>query len=94
MPAQEAGVLKDIKMKEGRPVAVDDLLAQIDDAKPCMEVKVAKAKLAVAKEKAATTSTSAIAKASADVAKADYGSTPRPTARSPAAFPPKSSARN
>ena len=59
-------------MKEGRQVAKDELLAQIDDAKTQMELKVAKAKLAIAKEKAADDINVRYATASADVADADY----------------------
>ena len=72
VPAQEPGVLKEIKVKEGREVSSGDLLAQIDDAKTQMEVRVAKAKLAAAKEKAGDDISVRYAKASAEVAKADY----------------------
>ena len=72
VPAQEPGVLKEIKMKEGRQVSSGDLLAQIDDAKTQMEVRVAKAKLAAAKEKAGDDISVRYAKASADTAEADY----------------------
>jgi multidrug efflux pump subunit AcrA (membrane-fusion protein) len=72
VPAQEPGVLKEIKFKEGQAVAAGDLLAQVDDAKPRMELTVAKAKLAVAKEKAADDINVRYAKAKAEVAKADY----------------------
>ena len=72
VPAQEAGELKEINFKEGQDVVAGDLLAQIDDAKPRLELKVAKAKLAVAKEKAADDINVRYAKAKADVAKADY----------------------
>ena len=72
VPAQEPGVLREIKVKEGREVSSGDLLAQIDDAKTQMEVRVAKAKLAVAKEKAGDDISVRYAKASADVAEADY----------------------
>ena len=72
VPAQEAGVLKVIDMKEGRQVSKDELLAQIDDAKTKMEVRVAEAKLAIAKEKSADDINIRYAKASRDVADADY----------------------
>ncbi len=72
VPAQEPGVLKEILMKEGRPVAADDLLAQIDDAVPRMEVQVARAKLAVAQVKAGNDINIRYAKAAADAAKAGY----------------------
>jgi multidrug efflux pump subunit AcrA (membrane-fusion protein) len=71
VPAQEAGVLKSVAMKEGRQVSEGELLAQIDDAKTQMEVKVAQAKLAVAKEKSADDINVQYATASAEVARAD-----------------------
>lgn len=71
-PAEEAGVLKEIPMKEGQEAAKGDLLAQIDDAKTRMELKVAEAKVAVAKEKISDDINIRYAKASAEVAKADY----------------------
>ena len=72
VPAQEAGVLKSVATKEGRQVTNGDLLAQVDDAKTQMELKVAQAKLAAAKEKATDDINIRYSKASADVAKADY----------------------
>ena len=72
VPAQEAGVLKSVATKEGRQVTNGDLLAQVDDAKTQMELKVAKAKLAAAKEKATDDINIRYSKASAEVAKADY----------------------
>jgi macrolide-specific efflux system membrane fusion protein len=72
VPAQELGVLKEIKFKEGQAVAAGDLLAQIDDAKARMEVTVAKAKLAAAKVKADDDINVRYAKAKAEAAKAGY----------------------
>jgi multidrug efflux pump subunit AcrA (membrane-fusion protein) len=70
--AEEAGVLKDIPIKEGQDAAKGDLLAQIDDAKPKMELKVAEAKVAVAKEKVSDDINIRYAKTSALFAEADY----------------------
>ena len=72
VPAQEAGVLKTLLVKEGQQVTAGELLSQIDDAKTKMELKVAVAKLAVAKEKSADDINIRYSKASAEVAKADY----------------------
>ena len=72
VPAQEAGVLKEVNMKEGQQVSSGQLLAQIDDAKPRMAVEVAKAKLAAAKEKAGDDINVRYAEASRDVAEANY----------------------
>jgi multidrug resistance efflux pump len=52
VPAQEAGVLHDVKVREGDEVKAGDELAQIDDTKTKMEVRVANAKLEAAKAKA------------------------------------------
>jgi multidrug efflux pump subunit AcrA (membrane-fusion protein) len=52
VPAQEAGVLKQILVRDGQQVAKDELLAQIDDEVPRMQHEVADYKLAVAKRQA------------------------------------------
>jgi len=52
VPAQEAGVLVKILVREGQTVAAGDLLAQIDDAIPRAQHDVAANKLAVAKKQA------------------------------------------
>ena len=52
MPAQEAGVLVKIPVREGQQVAAGDLLAQIDDLIPQQQYNVAKYKLEVAKKQA------------------------------------------
>jgi multidrug efflux pump subunit AcrA (membrane-fusion protein) len=52
VPAQEAGVLMKIPVREGQQVAAGELLAQIDDAIPRMQYNVAGFKLEVAKKQA------------------------------------------
>ena len=52
VPAQEAGVLVKIPVREGQQVAAGDLLAQIDDLIPQQQYNVAKYKLKVAKKQA------------------------------------------
>ena len=72
VPAQEAGVLMKIPVREGQQVAAGDLLAQIDDAIPQMQYNVACYKLEVAKKQAADDIDVRFATAAAAVAKADY----------------------
>jgi multidrug efflux pump subunit AcrA (membrane-fusion protein) len=52
VPAQEEGVVTKIPVREGQQVAVGELLAQIDDAIPLMQYKVAEYKLKVAEKQA------------------------------------------
>ena len=52
VPAQEAGVLMKIPVREGQQVATGDLLAQIDDIMPQAQYDVAHFKLEVAKKQA------------------------------------------
>jgi multidrug resistance efflux pump len=74
VPAQEAGVLKAINVHEGQVVAPGELLAQIDDAKTRMELRVAKAKLKAAREKADDDINVQYAKAASATATAEYDS--------------------
>jgi len=52
VPAQEAGVLIEIKAIEGQVVREGDLLAQIEDSQPRMQGRVAQAEHRAAQEKA------------------------------------------
>jgi multidrug efflux pump subunit AcrA (membrane-fusion protein) len=52
VPAEEAGVLLTLPVKEGQSVKAGEVLAQIDDILPRMEVRVAENKLKVAKKQA------------------------------------------
>jgi multidrug efflux pump subunit AcrA (membrane-fusion protein) len=52
VPAQEAGVLVRIPVREGQPVAKGDLLAQIDDVIPLAQYNIADFKLKVAEKQA------------------------------------------
>jgi multidrug efflux pump subunit AcrA (membrane-fusion protein) len=72
VPAQEAGVLTKIPVREGQQVAAGELLAQIDDAIPRMRKEVAKFKLDVANKQAADDVDVQYATAAAAVAWADY----------------------
>ncbi len=56
VPAQEAGVLKDIKVREGQQVRTGDLLVQIDDAQAQEQLKNARAEFARPKSRRKTTS--------------------------------------
>ena len=72
LPAQEAGVLVKILVREGQQVSTGDLLAQIDDTLPRMQYDVAKYKLEVAKKQANDDISIRYATAAAEVAKAEY----------------------
>jgi multidrug efflux pump subunit AcrA (membrane-fusion protein) len=72
IPAQEAGVLTKILVREGEQAAAGQLLAQIDDAIPRAQQDVAKYKLDVAKKQAEDDVDVRFATAAAAVAKADY----------------------
>ena len=52
VPAQEAGLLQEIKAREGDEVKKDDVLAKIDDKKTLMEIQQATAKWEAARAKA------------------------------------------
>ncbi len=68
VPAQEAGVLKDVPVRDGDAVSKGELLAQIDDAVPQLKQNVATFKLEVAKKQALDDVDKRYAKAGADVA--------------------------
>jgi multidrug resistance efflux pump len=72
VPAQEAGVLVNLPVKEGQLVKAGELLAQIDDNIPKAEQRVANFKLTVAKEQAGSDINVRYTKAAAEVAKATY----------------------
>jgi multidrug efflux pump subunit AcrA (membrane-fusion protein) len=70
VPAQEAGVLVKIPVREGNQVAKGDLLAQIDDIIPQAKFNIAKYKLEVAETQAKNDIEVRYAKAGFDVADA------------------------
>jgi multidrug resistance efflux pump len=72
VPAQEPGVVTQVKVREGQLVEQGQLLAQIDDAKAKMALRVGVAKLAAAKEKADDDINVRYAISAAKVAKAEY----------------------
>jgi len=72
IPAQEAGVLTKILVREGDTVAAKQLLAQIDDVLPRMQRDVAGFKLDAAKKKAEDDVDIRFAFKSAQVAEAEY----------------------
>lgn len=71
IPAQEAGVLQKILVKEGQQVSEKDLLAQIDDTIPRLQELVAGYKLDVARRQADDDIDRRFAEASAKVAWAE-----------------------
>ncbi len=72
VPAEEAGVLLEILIREGDQVSPHDLLAKIDDTHARMQLDVAEYKLAVAKETAENDVHIRYSKAAAQVAYAEY----------------------
>jgi len=72
VPAQEAGVLTEVAVKEGDQVAEGGLLARIDDTQAQMQLKAARFKLDVAKEEASNDVNIRYAQASTRVAEAEY----------------------
>jgi len=72
VPAREAGVLVEVRVKEGDAVKAGDLLARIDDLEAQEAYKVARFNWEVAKEEAASDVSVRYAKAAAAVARAEY----------------------
>ncbi|MCE9546029.1 MAG: HlyD family efflux transporter periplasmic adaptor subunit, partial [Planctomycetia bacterium] len=72
IPAKEAGVLTELKVKEGAEVRAGDLLAQIDDRRPQIEKQLSEHEYHAATEKASNDINVRFAKAAADVAEAEY----------------------
>ncbi len=72
VPAQEAGVLKDIKVREGQQVRAGELLVQIDDAQAQEQLKNARAEFCAAEIKAKNDIELRYAKKAADVAEFTY----------------------
>jgi multidrug efflux pump subunit AcrA (membrane-fusion protein) len=72
VPAQEAGVLMEVLVRDGDAVSKGELLAQIDDAVPQLKQKVATFKLDVAKKQALDDVDVRFARAGAEVAKVKY----------------------
>lgn len=71
VPAQEAGVLTELKVKEGDTVKLGDALARIDDEQAQMAVTVGESKLAAAERKASNDVNIKYANAAKDVAYAE-----------------------
>jgi len=72
VPAEEAGVLVELNVREGQQVKTGDLLAKIDDDLAQMQNKVSELQLQVAHEQAANDVNVRYARAAAEVAKAAY----------------------
>lgn len=87
VPAQEAGVLTKILVREGDAATVGQLLAQIDDAIPRAQQDVAKYKLEVAKRQADDDVDVRFATAAAAVAKAEYQEAMESNEKTPGTFP-------
>ena len=87
VPAQEPGVLVEVKVREGQQVEAGQLLCQVDQTKAKMEYRVADGKLSVAKEKASDDINVRYAMAAADVAKAELEVNEDANRRVPRAVP-------
>lgn len=72
VPAQEAGVLVKIAVREGRQVAAEEVLGQMDAVPAEIGQRVAGLQLAVAQERAGNDINVRYARAAADVAKSEY----------------------
>lgn len=72
VPAQEAGVLKEIRVREGQQVRAGDLLAQIDDAQAQQQLNNARAEFRAADVKAKNDIELRYAKKAADVGEFTY----------------------
>lgn len=72
VPAQVQGVLLDLKVQEGKQVAKDELLAQIDDTQVRAAENVARYELEAAEAEAGNDVNVRFAQAAADVAAAEY----------------------
>ncbi|MCE9544990.1 MAG: HlyD family efflux transporter periplasmic adaptor subunit [Planctomycetia bacterium] len=72
--AQEAGVIAEIKAKEGSPVHAGELLARIDDQHSILDKQLAECELSAAQHKATNDINTRYSKAAADVAEAEYES--------------------
>jgi len=72
VPAQEAGVLRSVEVREGQQVPNNGLLGRIDDQRAQMQHKVADFELKVAHERAANDIEVRYAKAAASVAEAEH----------------------
>jgi multidrug efflux pump subunit AcrA (membrane-fusion protein) len=70
--SQEEGILRKMPVEEGKTVSAKDLLAQIDDDIPQMQLKVAENELNVAREEAENDINKRFAQKSAEVAWAEY----------------------
>ncbi len=72
VPAQEAGVLVKVEVREGDAVATGHLLAQIDDIEPRMQQRVAQFELQVAREEASSDINVRYAQATEAVARQEW----------------------
>ncbi|HLA83805.1 MAG TPA: HlyD family efflux transporter periplasmic adaptor subunit [Thermoguttaceae bacterium] len=87
VPAQEEGVLRELFVGDGQPVAKDAVLAQVDDTLVKLQHNVANAELAVARRKSEDKISVIYAKRAADVYKKDYERMRDSNARLPGTVP-------
>jgi macrolide-specific efflux system membrane fusion protein len=87
VPAKEAGVVTEIKAKEGQQVEAGALLAQLDDLDAQATLRVAQFERAVAEEEARNDVHVRYSKAAAEVAHAEYQAAEEANRRLPNTYP-------
>jgi macrolide-specific efflux system membrane fusion protein len=87
VPGQEAGVLKKILVHEGQAVEADELVAQIDDAKSQIDLRMATAKQKAAEEKSSDDINIRYAQAANATANAEYVANLEACKRQPGSVP-------
>jgi multidrug efflux pump subunit AcrA (membrane-fusion protein) len=88
LPAQEAGIIREIRIKEGDMVRIGDALVLLDDDLPLQQVKVAAAELEVAKFQAENKIPRLYAAETLKVAKAEYALSEEANRKVRGAVPP------
>jgi multidrug efflux pump subunit AcrA (membrane-fusion protein) len=88
LPAQEAGVLKELIAKPGLQAKAGDVLGKVDETETLVRQKAAKFKLDVAIEKATNTAQVELSKKVIEVYKAEYEESLAINERSAGAIPP------
>jgi multidrug efflux pump subunit AcrA (membrane-fusion protein) len=87
VPAQEAGVIKELFVKEGQAIKPGEKLVQIEDDIPRQQLCIAEAKLKASEEQAKNPIPKQYAEASLLVAKATYESALAANKKVPGTFP-------
>jgi len=83
IPAQEAGVLKELQVREGQVVKAGTLLGKVDDTQAQIQLKAAIAEYRSAKQAAENDINVRFAKKAAEVAQSEYKKTQEAVRRTP-----------